>query len=284
MMQAVGWDVLGIGKATKKAVKTINKKVLRPVGKAVGKVARNPIVQVMNPALAIGYHTTSKALGGKGSIKGVAGKIVDAGASVAMSKAPKLGGIKLPTVKLPKLPFGNTLAGVKSALPLPARITGVAIQKAGAGLAGVARPVMSAGPAFAVHAAVKTVAAARATTIKPKPAASAVKHAVVKPPSSASVAKAKKGNPMALAITKKNVAVKSNRPVPSATLIGKTAAAAAAGVALGKAGFPGRPSNDPVAAPRGAAPSITQDGFFIPRTGADAGRVLRTGRNAGRVA
>lgn len=62
------------------------KKLARGIGKGLKKVVKNPVVQIMNPALAITAHTSSKALGGKGVIKGPAGRIVDAGTSVVMSK------------------------------------------------------------------------------------------------------------------------------------------------------------------------------------------------------
>jgi hypothetical protein len=296
MMQAVGWDVLGIGKFTKKAAKTVNKKVLRPVGKVVGKVARNPVVQVMNPALAIGYHTSSKALGGKGTIKGVAGRVVDAGAGVATSKAklslPKLAlpKVALPKLSLPKLALPK-VGGIPWGTP-PGKVIskgGMAHLKAAAGR--VAAPKTSAGPASSVRTALKSVTAAKKTTVKMRPAAVKL-TSTVKPPSSASVAKAKAAYPMAHAITKKNVAIKMSRPAPSATLIGNTAAAAAslavfgAGAAKAAAAKPAAAAAaKPAAAPAAAPASITtQDGFFIPRTGVDAGRVIRTGRNAGRVA
>lgn len=58
-------------------------KIGKGIGKGIGKIAKNPIAQALNPALAITAHTTSKALGGKGVIKGPLGKIVDAGTNVA---------------------------------------------------------------------------------------------------------------------------------------------------------------------------------------------------------
>ncbi len=62
------------------------KKLARGIGKGLKKVVKNPVVQIMNPALAITAHTSSKAMGGKGVIRGPAGRIVDAGTSVVMSK------------------------------------------------------------------------------------------------------------------------------------------------------------------------------------------------------
>ncbi len=62
------------------------KKLARGIGKGFKKVVKNPVVQAMNPALAITAHTSSKAVGGKGVIRGRAGKLVDAGTSVVMSK------------------------------------------------------------------------------------------------------------------------------------------------------------------------------------------------------
>jgi hypothetical protein len=118
MIQIVGGDFLGIGKFTKKAVRKVNKSVLRPVGKAVGKVARNPIAQALNPALAISAHTLNKAAGGKGTIKGVLGKAVDAGASVATSgvKVPKLGGMIGAATKGLKLP--NVTSAMRTQLQM----------------------------------------------------------------------------------------------------------------------------------------------------------------------
>ncbi len=64
------------------------KKLGRGIIKGVKKVARNPIVQIMNPALAISAHTTNKALGGKAVIKGPLGKVVDAGTAGVMKVVP----------------------------------------------------------------------------------------------------------------------------------------------------------------------------------------------------
>ena len=55
------------------------KKLGRGIVKGLKKAARNPIVQVINPALAISAHTTNKAIGGKAIIKGPLGRVVDAG-------------------------------------------------------------------------------------------------------------------------------------------------------------------------------------------------------------
>ena len=81
--------VSGFGAWRKKAVKSVTKsKVVKAVGKVVGKVARSPIVQIANPMLAISSHTISKAATGKGTIKGPAGKLVDAGSSLVTKVAP----------------------------------------------------------------------------------------------------------------------------------------------------------------------------------------------------
>jgi len=196
--------------------------------------------------------------------------------------------VALPKVALPKVALLNlggpkpavnasTAAIIKlSSTPMSAaQKTAAAAEKGKANIAflkkqsaGVAAPKVSAGPAFAVKAAVKAIAAVKATPVMKPPAVKL--NTTLKPPTTASIAKAKNAFPMALAITKKNVAIKSNKPAPSAAFLGTAAAAAAVAA---------------VVAPKGStAPSITQDGFFIPRTGADAGRVLRTGANAGRVA
>jgi hypothetical protein len=220
------------------------------------------------------------------------GKDVMAGLKIKLPKValPKvaLPKITLPKITLPKVALPKVNASTAAIIKLAATPTSAA-QKAAAAAAkgkanvahlkkqaaGVVAPKIGAGPAFAVKAAVKAIAAARPAAVMKPPAVKLT--TTVKPPTTASIGKAKNAFPMALAITKKNVAIKSNRPAPSS-----------------KMGFPGRPSNDPVVAPKGAAstatrpsaaPSITQDGFFIPRSGADAGRVLRTGaKNAGRVA
>lgn len=81
--------VSGFGSFLKKAVKAVTKnKIVKAVGKVAKKVARNPLVQIANPALAITTHTTSRALGGKGTIKGKLGKAVDFGTKLTTSAVP----------------------------------------------------------------------------------------------------------------------------------------------------------------------------------------------------
>lgn len=61
--------------------------VTKAVGKVVTKVAKSPIVQIANPMLAISAHTISKGAGGKGTIKGPLGGIVNLGTSVVVPHA-----------------------------------------------------------------------------------------------------------------------------------------------------------------------------------------------------
>jgi hypothetical protein len=276
MLQAVGFDILGIGKFAKKAVRKTGK-VLRPITKPIGKVLRNPVVQVLNPGAAIAVHTTSKAVGGRGTIKGAAGRLVDAGAGIAAGRAkvpfPKVnlaGAVKAigaPKLPAPALPYGRSTGTALAKTFTPRDPAGIlSLKRRGA-------TRISVGPAGMVKASVRAVAAAATAVGKgTKPKAAALALTAAKRPSTASIASVKARYPLANAITKKNVAVKSSRPAPSIKLL---AAGAGAGVAAASAVAP---------KPATTAASITQDGFFIPRTGADAGRVLRTGRNAGRVA
>ncbi len=79
----------GFGSWLKKAVKKVtHNKVTRAVGSVVSKVVKSPIVQIANPAFAITAHTLSKAATGKGTIKGAAGKLVDAGTAAVTKVVP----------------------------------------------------------------------------------------------------------------------------------------------------------------------------------------------------
>lgn len=94
------------------------KKLGRGIVKGIKKVARNPIVQVLNPALAISAHTTNKALGGKAIIKGPLGRVVDAGSAGVMKIVPmgnamgELGKKAAGVTKM--LPIKQAAAAIKS--------------------------------------------------------------------------------------------------------------------------------------------------------------------------
>lgn len=89
------------------------KKLARGIGKGLKKVVRNPVVQVLNPAAAIAVHTSSKALGGKGTIKGPLGKVVDAGTSVVASRVNVASVIG----KSPMAALGKSVGSIAKAVP-----------------------------------------------------------------------------------------------------------------------------------------------------------------------
>lgn len=118
----------GFGSFLKKAVKSITKnKLVRSVGKIASKVVNNPVVQLANPIAAIAVHTTKKAVTGTGTIKGAAGKLVDAGASV--------------TTKLIPSPLAFISPKATAALGVGLKTVGIA--KAGAVVSSVAKAAQS---------------------------------------------------------------------------------------------------------------------------------------------
>lgn len=137
-LRALGLDqghdqVGGFGSFLKKAVKSVTKsKVVKAVGKAVSKVAHNPIVQLANPALAISAHTLSKAATGKGTIKGAAGKLVDAGTAVVTKAVP-----------LPSPSSALSFVSPKAAAALGVGIRAVTTARAGAAISAVAKAAQS---------------------------------------------------------------------------------------------------------------------------------------------
>lgn len=104
-LRALGLDqghdaVGGFGSFLKKAVKKVTKnKIVRSVGKAVHSVVRSPIVQLANPAFAISAHTLSKGAGGKGVIKGGAGRLVDMGSAAVTKVVPMSGAMSFVSPK-----------------------------------------------------------------------------------------------------------------------------------------------------------------------------------------
>lgn len=132
--QATQDQVGGFGSFLKKAVKSVTKnKLVKSVGKVVKKVVKSPVVQVMNPMAAIAAHTTSKALGGKGVIKGPAGKVVDLGASMALKAAG-------PAAKLPAVGAGALkYVSPKTLSALSVGLSAVKTAKAGSAIAQVAK-------------------------------------------------------------------------------------------------------------------------------------------------
>lgn len=103
------------------------KKLGRGIGRGLKKIVKNPVVQVLNPAAAIAVHTSSKALGGKGTIRGPIGKVVDAGTSVVMSRANVASVIG----KNPLSQLGKSVAKqVKSVAPyVPPQVAQSAVKK-----------------------------------------------------------------------------------------------------------------------------------------------------------
>ena len=80
----------GFGSFLKGVVKGVtHNAVTKAVGKVVSKVARSPIVQIANPMMAITSHTLSKAAGGRGTVKGKLGGVIDVGASIVAPAALK---------------------------------------------------------------------------------------------------------------------------------------------------------------------------------------------------
>jgi hypothetical protein len=131
-MRALGFEaatsdqVGGFGSFLKKAVRSVtHNKIVKAVGKVVGKVAKNPIVQLANPMLAISAHTISKGAGGKGVIKGAAGHLVDMGAAAATKAVP--------------MPSAMSFVSPKAAAALGVGIRTVMTARAGGVIAAVAK-------------------------------------------------------------------------------------------------------------------------------------------------
>lgn len=141
-----GDSVSGFGSFLKKAVRAVTKnKVTRAVSKAVSKVVKNPIVQLANPMMAISAHTLGKAATGKGTIKGPLGKVVDMGASAALSAAgpaAKLGNLmpKLPPVGAGALNFVRP----QTAAALGVGMRTVSAARSGGVIAAAAKTVQNA--------------------------------------------------------------------------------------------------------------------------------------------
>jgi len=124
--EATGDQVGGFGSFLKKAVKSVtHNKVVKAVGKVVGKVAKNPVLQLANPALAISAHTISRGAGGKGVIKGAAGALVDMGAAAATKAAP--------------MPSAMSFVSPKAAAALGVGIRAVTTARAAGVIAAVAK-------------------------------------------------------------------------------------------------------------------------------------------------
>lgn len=160
-----GTDAVGgFGSFLKKAVKAVTKnKITQAVGKVVGKVARSPLAMVVNPSLAISAHTISKGAGGKGTIKGPLGQVVDLGSSAALSAAG-------PAAKL--APVGSGALSFVS--PRASAALGVGLQsvmkaQAGGAIASAARQAQGSihlGRAAAAKVAAKTAGAADVAQVR----------------------------------------------------------------------------------------------------------------------
>lgn len=86
---AIGFSFSKAWKSIKKTAKKIGKtKLVKAVSSAVSAVTKNKVFQLAMPAAALGAHTTSRALGGKGVFEGPLGKVVDAGTAAVMTVVP----------------------------------------------------------------------------------------------------------------------------------------------------------------------------------------------------
>lgn len=188
---AGGDSVSGFGSFLKKAVKAVtHNKVTRAVGKIAKKVASSPLAIVANPTLAISAHTLSKAATGKGTIKGPLGKVVDLGASAALSAAG-------PAAKLPSIGAGALkFVSPQASAALGVGLSSVMKAQAGGAISAAARAVQGSLPGLppAAQSALKARVAAAGPALAKKAAESAKVKA-----SFANIAqKAKAGSPEAL--------------------------------------------------------------------------------------
>lgn len=156
-------SVAGFGSFLKKAVKSItHNKIVKAVTGTVKKVVSNPVVQLANPIAAIAIHTTAKAATGRGTIKGAAGRVVDAGTAVATAAAG-------PAASAGALKFVSSKAtaalgvGLKTAMSARLGGTVAAVAKTAAGQVALGKK------AAAVVNAQKTPALKAAALSKVKP-------------------------------------------------------------------------------------------------------------------
>lgn len=147
-----GDNVAGFGSFLKKAVKTVTKnKVVKAVGKVASKIVKNPVVQIANPALALGLHNASVFTGGKGIMPKPIGKLVDAGTtSVISTLAPGVG----PAALAASQKLGAALRAGQS---LPGALGGAASGAIGAGALDFVSPKAAA----ALGVGLKTVGVAK---------------------------------------------------------------------------------------------------------------------------
>jgi hypothetical protein len=184
------WSDFG-GFSLKKFARGIGRGV-KSVGKGIGKgitsVARNPIAQIINPAFAIGVHTTSRALGGKGVIKGTLGKIVDAGTKVATAgvggKAlTGIAGGKAVAFAIPSrmIPIQQAMAGADKLLGDPNVKNARAVIRNTQAMAALGDPAAKRG--LSVLTAVGHIRLAKATPVGQR----AVPHVLTVPPAALTV-------------------------------------------------------------------------------------------------
>lgn len=228
--------VAGFGSFLKKAVKTVTKsKIVRSVGKAVGKVVKSPVFAVVNPAAAIAVHTTAKAATGKGTLKGAAGKVVDFGASAALAAAPGASrALKVAPVGASALAFVSP----KALAALEVGMKTVEKARAGAAISGAAKVALAQKQAGTLpKAAARALQKNGKALAKQVVASNQVKAAVA-----TIAAKAKAGSPeakqAAVAILAANQAIKTQAAVRTA-------------LAGGDAGMLLLPSGKLVRSPRG---------------------------------
>lgn len=182
-------DVVGgFGSFLKKAVKAVTKnKVTKAVGKIVGKVVRSPIVQIANPMAAITAHTLSRAAGGKGTIKGQPGAVVNlgtaivapAGLSYASGAAKAALGIGLKTVMASKTAAAVAATAKNAQKTVAQGMNAAALLKAGKITPAMAKPFVQ--QALAVRTNVQKLAPALAKKVAfSKQVQSSIKNIAVK--------------------------------------------------------------------------------------------------------
>jgi hypothetical protein len=156
------------------------KKVGKTVGGAVSAVGRNKVFQVVMPVAAVAAHTTSKSLGGKPVFRGALGKVIDAGAGVALGKVSAVARTNMgnafvfPTSGVPSLQATATA----NALVKAARVKATASKALGV----ISRTrALAAQGNVAAKRAVTLLATATRATVKPKPIVKAKPKATPKP-------------------------------------------------------------------------------------------------------
>lgn len=194
--ETVGWSLGSLWKGAKKVAKKIGRsKLVKGVTNTVMKVARNKAFQVAMPFAALGAHTSSKALGGKGAFKGALGAAVNLGTGAVLSSIP-----------------GGAVARGISASPLMARISSDAVgayAAANAAVAGLEKGVKVARVARAAQSSIRsgTQLARQVTASKANTAAIIRKASSTMTPAARAIAVQKAAAASKIALTQKGKAV-----------------------------------------------------------------------------